>query len=80
MGVAAAQEGRVKGKHLLVAPLIPPNGDLACNLSKCPDQESNWQIFGLPDNIQPTEPQQWGLNTPLIYETYAGKDIVSTEY
>ena len=33
-------------------------GDLARNPVMCPDQESNWQPFGLQANTQATEPHQ----------------------
>ena len=34
----------------------PNGGDLACNPGMCPEQESNWQPFGLWEDAQPPEP------------------------
>ena len=43
-------------------PLMPPTGDLACNLGMCPDWELSQQPFGLQDGTQSTEPHQPGLH------------------
>ena len=41
-----------------VACCTPPAGDLACKPDMCPDQELNWQPFGLQVYTQSTEPHQ----------------------
>ena len=37
-------------------PLMPPNGDLACNPGMCPDWESNQQLFDSQADAQSTKP------------------------
>ena len=53
-------EGREKEegeKHqCVVAPLMPPTGDMAHNPSMCPDWDLNQQSFGLRASTQSTEP------------------------
>ena len=44
----------------VVASLMPPMGDLACNPGMCPDWELNQQLFGLQISTQSTEPHQLG--------------------
>ena len=39
----------------MVAPYVPPTGNLALNLGMCPDWESNKQLFGLQAHAQSTE-------------------------
>ena len=56
MGRGGEREGE---KHqCVVAPRVPPTGDLAYNPSMCPDWESNQGPFDLQAGIQSTEPQQ----------------------
>ena len=37
----------------VVASLMPPTGNLACNPGMCPDWESNWQPFGSQPELNP---------------------------
>ena len=51
--------GGEREKHqCVVAPCIPPIGDLACNLGLCPDWDSNRLPFGLQSGAQSTELHQ----------------------
>ena len=52
-----------KGKihQCVVAPLVPPTGDLAFNQGMCLDWESNLQPFGSQSGAQFTEPYQPGI-------------------
>ena len=58
------REGEREGeKHqCVVAPHVPPTGDLACNPGTCPDWESNQQPqpLGLQAHAQSTELHQPG--------------------
>ena len=56
------KEGEREGeKHqCVVAPHVPPPGDLAGNPGMCTDWESNWQPFGLQACAQSTELHQPG--------------------
>ena len=51
-------------KHLSVASLTSPTGDLAHNPGMCPDWELNQRPFGSQASAQSTEPHQPGL---LLY-------------
>ena len=52
---------------------MPPTGDLASNPGMCPpDQESNWQPFGLQAGAQSTEPHQLGLDTVFMMNNKFG--------
>ena len=52
---------REEEKHqCVVAPCVPPFGDLACNSGIGPDWESNWRPFGSQTGAQSTEPHQPG--------------------
>ena len=50
----------------MVAPQVPPSGDLAHNTGMSPDGESNWRPFGSQAHTQSTEPHQPGLYSTLL--------------
>ena len=56
------REGEKEGEqhHCVVAPHVPPTGDLAHNPRMCPDWESNWSPFPSQSGAQSTEPHQPG--------------------
>ena len=57
---------REREKHqCVVAPRMPPAGNLASNPGTCPDWESNQRLFGLQGHAQSTEPHQPGPNFKL---------------
>ena len=58
-------EGEREGekRQCMVAPRVPPAGDLAHNTGICPDWESNQRLFGLQAGAQSTEPHQSGQLT-----------------
>ena len=62
------REGETEGeKHqCVVAPYVPPTGDLAHNPGMCPDWESNQQPFGLQSGAQPNEPHWPGQEDGAI--------------
>ena len=56
-------------KHQLVASLMPPTGDQACNPGMCPDWESNWQPLSPQAGTQSTEPHQPGPDDSLWWKS-----------
>ena len=64
------REGEREGeKHqCVVASLVPPTGDLACNPGMCPDRESNRKPFGSQASAQSTETHHPGLKTHFNFE------------
>ena len=52
----------VRKKHWSLLLTHTLTGDQICNLSMCPDQESNWRPFSLQGDAQPTEPHRSGLH------------------
>ena len=60
----------------MVASCRTPNGDLAWNPSKCPDWESNWQIFDLQASTQSTETHQPGKHF-FTYKKWGSDDVKS---
>ena len=58
-------------KHqCVVAPRVPPTGDLACNPGMCPDWEVNQRLFASQSGPQFTEPHQPGCNQ-ISYNTFS---------
>ena len=47
----------------MVASLVSPTGDLACNPGMCPDQEPNQRPFSSQAGAQSTEPHQPGQDS-----------------
>ena len=48
----------------------PPTGGLARNPGMCPDQKSNWQLFGSQASAQSSKPHQPGLDFYLSFSFY----------
>ena len=72
------EKHQVWEKCPLVACPAPPAGDLACNPGVCPDQKSNWQLYGLQDNTQLTEPRQSGQKILSYCESCSCHFVTST--
>ena len=63
------QEGRERERHqCVVAPHMPPTGDLACNPGVCPNWELNRQPFASQLGAQSTEPHQPGKEERFEYK------------
>ena len=56
---------------------MPPTGDPAHNPGMCPDQESNWWLFGSQASTQSTEPHQPGLSSFVCVCVFCLYDVLS---
>ena len=64
------REGEREGANhqCVVTSHMAPTGDLDHNTGMCPDQESNWQPFGLQPSLNPLSHTSQGRNVFVSYK------------